>query len=216
MDKWINGEIASEEYIVDVLQNRANKEEALLAKVNLCIEAINKIESQDYKDAMLAAQSLKGIPSDLGRTSRTNTRSDVSQILEGFQRLQDEEKKFYVDMLHGLIGKFEQISEIWRCYIGLESKLFQVLKLRYVENQKWEAIRHMLGLSNQQISDRLHLGIEAIQYELVNGEGSSRNSEFTGRPEYRKALKRKECKESIKKGGPPRRAMLRGLDGEEE
>lgn len=74
----------------------------------------------------------------------------------------------------------------------------------------------MLGLSNQQISDRLHLGIEAIQYELVNGEGSSRNSEFTGRPEYRKALKRKECKESIKKGGPPRRAMLRGLDGEEE
>ena len=56
--EWINGEIASEEYIVDVLQNRANKEEALLAKVNLCIEAINKIESQDYKDAMMAAQYL--------------------------------------------------------------------------------------------------------------------------------------------------------------
>ncbi|MBA4698515.1 MAG: hypothetical protein H2212_03695 [Ruminococcus sp.] len=189
----------TENHIIDVLQHKQEKEVAIRQQMQQFLDEISHIESAEYEYDMLQAISLKGKSFDSVKISRTNKTTDTYQILEKFRMQQQEEKDIYKKRLEEKMEELLQMESIWRIYSGLDFRLFQILRLRYVESQKWQVISEELNLSNRQITDWTEIAIHAIMYELSNGEGTSRNSDFTDNTIYKKVTSTKKTEKETEK-----------------
>lgn len=187
--------VVTEGYIVSVLEHREEKEADIRDKMQLCVEEIRKVDSDSYKGEVMRHLSLSGGGYDSVKISRTNSHADTYHILERYHQRKSADLKKYEYMLQQLTDEILLMDRIWRVYIGLKFELFQILKLRWVEKQKWEVIARELGVSNRQISERLKMALAAIQYELAHGEGSSRGEGFANDPVYRKIMNVKAKKQ---------------------